>query len=83
LAKTKASTELERVKGIEPSVETSQAAHNQSLPTLVQADYTQGHAQIPDVSSPDLTQVVAAWVKLSPPLKAAILAIVNSSEANR
>lgn len=71
------------MKGIEPSVETSQTAHNQSLSTLVQADYTQGHAQIPDVSGPELAQVVAAWVNLSPPLKAAILAIVNLSEANR
>ena len=29
----------------------------------------------------DLSQVVTAWAKLPAPLKAAILAIVNSSEA--
>jgi len=71
------------VKAIEPSPQNSEPAQNKPLPTQAQADYTQGRAQIPDVSSPDLAQVVASWVKLSPPLKAAILAIVNSSEVNR
>jgi len=74
---------LERVKGIEPSPQNSESAHNQPLPTQAQAGYTQGRAQIPDAASPDLATVVAAWAKLSPPLKAAILAIVKSSEANR
>jgi hypothetical protein len=71
---------LERVKGIEPSTENSQAAPNQSVPTSAQDTYTQGRAQIPDSSCPDLAKVVAAWLSLSQPLKAAILAIVAASK---
>jgi hypothetical protein len=74
---------LERVKGIEPSTQISESTQKQSLPAQPQADYTQGRAQIPVAVSPDLATVVAAWAELSPPLKAAILAIVNSSEAIR
>ena len=37
-------------------------------------------SQIPVASSPELSQVVTAWEKLSAPLKAAILAIVKSAE---
>ena len=32
---------------------------------------------------PDLTRIATVWKKLPAPLKAAILAIVNSSEVNR
>jgi hypothetical protein len=71
---------MERVKGIEPSSQNSESSQKQPLPTLPQADCTQGRAQIPDAASPDLAKVVAAWAELSSPLKAAILAIVNSSE---
>jgi hypothetical protein len=74
---------MERVKGIEPSTQISESAQNQPLPGPPQVEYTQGRAQIPDAASPDLAKVVAAWAKLSAPLKAAILAIVNSSEVNR
>ena len=71
------------MKGIEPSPQNSESAHNQPLPTQAQAGYTQGRAQIPDAASPDLAKVVAAWTNLPAALKAAILAIVNSSEVNR
>ena len=74
---------LERVKGIEPSPQNSEFAQNQALPQHAEADYTQGRAQIPDAASPDLAKVVAAWTNLPAALKAAILAIVNSSEVNR
>jgi hypothetical protein len=43
-------------------------------------DDTQRDSQISVPSSPELSQVVTAWEKLPVPLKAAILAIVNSAE---
>jgi len=43
-------------------------------------DDTQGDTQISVPSSHDLSQVVTAWDKLPAPLKAAILAIINSAE---
>lgn len=42
---------------------------------------TQLGTQSQVAACPDLSRVVTAWAKLSVPLKAAILAIVNSSEA--
>jgi hypothetical protein len=39
---------------------------------------TQGDAQTAVTPRHDLSRVVKAWPKLSPPLKAAIIAIVNS-----
>jgi hypothetical protein len=74
---------LERVKGIEPSPKNSESAKIQPLPPHAPANYTQGRAQIPDAASPDLAKVVAGWANLPAALKAAILAIVNSSEVNR
>ena len=41
---------------------------------------SQRDSQIPVVLGHDLSQVVTAWEKLPTPLKAAILAIVNSAE---
>jgi hypothetical protein len=41
---------------------------------------TQIDTQIPVVLGHDLSQVVTAWEKLPAPLKAAVLAIVNSAE---
>jgi hypothetical protein len=41
---------------------------------------TQIDSQILVPSSPELSQVVTAWVKLPAPFKAAILAIINSAE---
>jgi hypothetical protein len=77
LAESVAACQMERVKGIEPSAETSQVAKNQSVPTSAEDTYTQGRAQIQDSSCGDLAQVVGAWSSLSQPLKAAILAIVG------
>lgn len=48
-----------------------------NLPRLV--DHTQIRAQIPDTLGRDVSLVVAAWPRLSGPLKAAILAIINSA----
>jgi len=42
---------------------------------------TQGDTQTPVSSLHDLSQVVNAWPRLSAPLKAAILAIVNTVSA--
>ena len=43
-------------------------------------DDSQRDSQISVPSSPELSQVVTAWDKLPAPLKAAILAIINSAE---
>jgi hypothetical protein len=74
---------MERAKGFEPSAENSEVLPNQQSSETAKVGCTQIRAQIPDSASPDLAKVVAAWAKLSPPLKAAILAIVNSSQVNR
>ena len=69
---------LERAKGFEPSSQNAQAAQSQNDLQSANSDYTQIRAQILGELGPELAQVVAVWSKLSPPLKAAILAIVNS-----
>jgi hypothetical protein len=54
-------------------------------PPLLQGNFeagTQLGTQSKVAACPQLAQVVTAWVKLPAPLKAAILAIVNSSEAS-
>ena len=74
---------LERAKGFEPSVENSEVVEHQCIAPQVKAGYTQIHTQTPDALCPELSQIIAAWSKLSAPLKAAILAIINSSEGAR
>jgi hypothetical protein len=69
---------MERAKGFEPFVKNSQQIQSQENPQSSNSDYTQIRAQIVGEFSPDLAQVVTAWTKLPPPLKAAILAIVGS-----
>jgi hypothetical protein len=68
---------MERVKGIEPSTEHSQTVESQSVVEHSNAAYTQIRAQIQGKDGRDLSQVVNAWADLPPPLKAAILAIVE------
>jgi protein involved in temperature-dependent protein secretion len=70
------------VKGIEPLSEYSQALQDQSIPDAASSAHTQIRAQITNALGRDLSQVVAAWSKIPAPLKAAILAIVNSSTAS-
>jgi hypothetical protein len=70
---------MERVKGIEASLQDSQAAENTPVSPVPAQDYTQIRAQIPDISSPGLAQVVKAWEKLPAALQSAILAIVESA----
>jgi hypothetical protein len=69
---------LERVKGIEPSAENANAVDSIGSPQVSNSDYTQIRAQIPGQLGPELTQIVATWSRLSPQLKAAILAIIGS-----
>jgi hypothetical protein len=69
------------VKGIEPFSEVSQAPQDKSGADSGTSDHTQIRAQIPGALGRDLSEVVAAWADLPSPLKAAILAIVNSSTA--
>jgi hypothetical protein len=70
---------MERAKGFEPSAENLEVAVNQHSSETAKAGCTQIRAQIPASATPDLAKVVAAWAKLSLPLKAAILAIVGSA----
>lgn len=66
--------------GIEPSHKNAESTQNQLRPTDARVGCTQIRAQIPGELGPGLATGVAAWAKLSPPLKAAIVAIVNSVE---
>ena len=70
---------MERAKGFELSQQNSQAAENTLVSPVSTGDYTQIRAQTPDIASPDLARVVAAWEKLPQALKSAILAIVDSA----
>jgi hypothetical protein len=67
------------VKGIEPCAANSFVPNDQSVTLQAQSDNTQIRAQILDALGRDLSRVVAVWPELPVPLKAAILAIVNSS----
>ncbi len=67
------------MKGIEPSPQDSKVVEDQFGSKCAEASNTQIRAQITDALGRDLSRVVAAWSELSPPLKAAILAIVNSA----
>jgi hypothetical protein len=72
--------ELERAKGFEPLAQNSENTQNQASPQPAQEGCTQIRAQILGELGPELARVVAVWSKLPGPLKAAILAIVNSTE---
>jgi hypothetical protein len=72
--------EMERAKGFEPLLENSESIDSKYLPQHGKPDYTQIHAHAAGASCPDLSKVVAAWPKLPAPLKAAVLALVNSME---
>jgi hypothetical protein len=74
---------LERAKGFEPSAQKSESTQNQVFPQPAQEGYTQIRAQILGELGPELARVVAAWSSLSQPLKAAILAIIDSSAASK
>ncbi len=72
----------QRVKGIAPSPEVSQVPQGKQVPDSATDEYTQIRAQIAGALGRDLAQVVTGWGELSPPLRAAILAIVRSSRAS-
>jgi hypothetical protein len=74
---------MERVKGIEPSAENAKTIDSVGFPQVTHSDYTQIRAQILGELGPELARVVAAWSSLSQPLKAAILAIIDSSAASK
>jgi hypothetical protein len=69
-------------EGFEPFAENPQAIQNHVVRDSSSSAHTQIRAQIADALGRDLSQVVAAWPKIPSPLKAAILAIVNSSTAS-
>jgi hypothetical protein len=66
-------------EGFELAVENSDVSDNQPVAVPGKSDNTQIRAQILDALGRDLSRVVEAWDQLPGPLKAAILAIVNSS----
>jgi hypothetical protein len=70
---------MQRVKGIEPSSQSSQPVESQSSAEPAEPAFTQIGAQIQGNDGRDVSQVVDAWPRLSPPLKAAILAIVATA----
>jgi hypothetical protein len=70
---------MERVKGIEPSPENAETPQTQALTSGTQEGYTQIRAQISEPICAELAKVVGAWPRLSQPLKAGILAIVDSA----
>ena len=72
--------EMERAKGFEPSPEKSELVDSQVFSQAGKSGYTQIRAHAAGASCPKLAKVVAVWPKLPEPLKAAILAIVNSME---
>ena len=78
-----AKKELERAKGFEPCAQKSEPLQQQFNPQNSQSDCTQIRAQISGASCPDLAKVVAAWAKLSAPLKAAIVAIIATNEDHK
>ena len=73
---------MERAKGFEPSAQNSQPAQPQNHPQSANSHYTQIRAQILGELGPELAQVVTAWSKIPPPLKAAILAIVSTVDSS-
>jgi hypothetical protein len=79
LAESVAGCQLERVKGFEPSASNSQAVESQPVSESAETPYTQIRAQIAGDIGRDLSQVVGAWPSLPGPLRAAILAIINSA----
>jgi hypothetical protein len=70
---------MERVKGIEPSSQSSQPVENQSGVEPNETAYTQIGAQIQGNDRRDLSLVVNAWAGLPAALKAGILAIVDTA----
>ena len=67
--------------GFEPSFKSSEPAQDQLVAESSQSENTQIRAQMEGAWGRDLSRVVAVWSKISDPLKAAILAIVNSATA--
>jgi len=74
---------LERVKGIEPSAEHSQAVDSQSVVEHPDGAHTQISAQIQGNDGRDLSRVVNAWPGLPAAFKAVILAIIESQKEAR
>jgi hypothetical protein len=74
---------MERAKGFEPSAEKSESVDSKWASQSDKSDYTQIRAHVTGAVCPNLAKVVAVWSKLPAPLKAAILAIVNSLEGVR
>jgi len=70
---------LVETKGVEPSASPPEVCYTETPAKTTQKGCTHRCAQISVVASPDLSEVVAAWVLLAEPLKAAVLAIVRST----
>lgn len=70
---------MERAKGFEPLAALLQPAQRQAVPQVTPEGYTQIRAQISPEECRDLPRVINSWAFLSRPLKAAVLALVDSA----
>jgi hypothetical protein len=69
---------MKRVKGIEASTDISQSAETKCVTCGCKSAYTQIRAQIEKPFDPELRRIIAAWPVLSAPLRAAVLALVDT-----
>ena len=72
---------MERAKGFEPAHESKQVVEGEAadLPQAIMGSRIGSH--ITDSDRRDLARVVASWSTLHPAVRAAIVAIVSSSES--
>jgi hypothetical protein len=68
------------VKGIEPENPQAQSSENQPVKSSAENGYTQIPAQIKSPIDSDLEKVISAWLELSFPIKAAILALIGTAK---
>ncbi len=72
-----------RAAGFEPEASESQVIEDKSGSGAASDPCAQIGAQISDAGCPDLARVVESWAKMSAPLRQAVLAIVEASQAGR
>ena len=72
-----------RAAGFEPEAPDSQVIEDKSRSGIAPDPCAQIGAQISDAGCPDLARVVESWAEMSAPLRQAVLAIVEASQAGR
>ena len=69
---------MERVKGIEPSAQSSQVVDTQCSATTANTGVSHIRSQIPGSLSPELAQLVEKWPQLPCSVQNAIIAIAEA-----